>query len=134
MRMHFKKNKYIDKWSWNALKLKRMSAAKVWCGCRKCSSNGIIFWERVCLRFEKRQWLTCNDKRLISLKREVGAHKTSFSQPFFYWNDCRGPEKWAVMYMYVRGLATIVRLCFGIVRNFFFSFYALSWNRFGLPR
>ena len=39
----------------------------------------MIFWERLCLKLKE----TILSMWFISLKREVGAHKTSFSQPLF---------------------------------------------------
>jgi hypothetical protein len=64
-----------------------------------------LYFEREFAWDEKRQQLAFVDQRLISLKREVGVHKTSFIQAFFYWTDC-SQEKWADVYIF----AAIYRL------------------------
>jgi hypothetical protein len=51
--------------------------------------------KRLCLKLKE----TILSMWFISLKREVGAHKTSFSQPLFYWSACTKQGKWAVMFV-----------------------------------
>jgi len=40
--------------------------------------------------------------RLMSLRGEVWAHKTSFTPPLYYLSACTKTEKWSVMYLCVR--------------------------------
>ena len=76
IRMHLNKNKYVYKWSWHALNLKFMSM-------RKIQFRMGLYFEREFAWDEKRQQLAFAHDILISLKSEVGVHKTSFIQTFF---------------------------------------------------
>ena len=55
---------------------------KIYVEAKDSVQNGIIFWERVCLRWKRQQLAFVHDI-FISLKSEVGVHKTSFIQAFF---------------------------------------------------
>jgi hypothetical protein len=44
--------------------------------------------------------------RIISLRGELWANKTSLNPPIFYWSVCTKSGMWAVMYLCVRGIVT----------------------------
>ena len=58
---------------------------------------------------------------IISLRGEVWAHKTSLTPTTFYWSACTKPEKWAVIYLCVRGID------FASFCNFSIGFWWYFW-------
>jgi hypothetical protein len=94
-----------------------------------------LYFEREFAWDEKRQQLAFVDQRLISLKREVGVHKTSFIQAFFYWTDC-SQEKWAVVYIFAKRI-DVASCCYLSIDcileqcGIFCSFTFYLENRFG---
>lgn len=102
----------------------------------------MIFWERLCLKLKK----TILSMWFISLEREVGAHKTSFSETLFYLSACTKQGKWAVMFVSDIEFASYYHCSIVFSNNvvffpyhyifylhnhqkyfFFFSFYSFSW-------
>ena len=58
----------------------------------------------------------CN--RIISLRDEAWAHKTSLTRPCYYWTSCIKPGNCAVMYLFVRSIDFA----------FFYDFFLLDFG------
>ena len=76
--------------------------------------------------------------RIISLRGEFWAHRTSLTPPFFYWSSYAKPGKWEVMYLCVRGidlhLSKSLTFDFGIVPTmwYLFLFYPFIFTRLNI--
>jgi hypothetical protein len=106
---------------------------KIYVDAKDSVQNGIIFWERVCLRWKRQQLAFVHDI-FISLKSEVGVHKTSFIQAFFIEVIvARKSEQMCIFVLCVSilRLAAIYQLIVYYKCGIFRSFTFYLENRFG---